>query len=318
MSSKARGSPPSAAALFAGHTLFQSVNTADPAQRNLWARCELAIFAEHRLATVIDPCTLTDGAFAKLCRRALAHNETLSDLARHTFFQPFWIQADGRMAGMVAFTLVPNTPRPFVQVWDFYLLPAARGQGLGRTVLDTVFATAVANGFDGFRLSTEWIYQKAVRYYLRRGLWLTGWKRHLDFARYAGLPDFCCEFTNQVARFAILSKDCNGLLYSARRDGPFLKLSTAPLAQRLDTTRPILLSYALCTFSLGLALNGWPLVRSAEAWDNRFGCGDGGMPEGLAYKIELFEAWAKEQGFLVLTPRIPGLAYRDWQTLMKE
>jgi hypothetical protein len=36
-----------------------------------------------------------------------------------------------------------------------------------------------------------------------------------------------------------------------------------------------------------------------------------GEPEGLAYKIEIFEAIDRRHGFIVRTPRIPGLRYRD-------
>jgi len=36
-----------------------------------------------------------------------------------------------------------------------------------------------------------------------------------------------------------------------------------------------------------------------------------GQPEGLAYKIEIFEAIDHRHGFTVRTPRIRGLRYRD-------
>jgi hypothetical protein len=65
------------------------------------------------------------------------------------------------------------------------------------------------------------------------------------------------------------------------------------------------------TFALHLALAGWPLVRSEEAWEHRYHWSDGGEPEGLAYKIEIFEAVFRERGFEIRTPRLPGLKYRD-------
>jgi hypothetical protein len=37
------------------------------------------------------------------------------------------------------------------------------------------------------------------------------------------------------------------------------------------------------------------------------------MPEGLAYKIGVFEAYARHLGQRIDTPRIPGLVYPDWQ-----
>ena len=45
------------------------------------------------------------------------------------------------------------------------------------------------------------------------------------------------------------------------------------------------------------------------------GWGDAGLPEGLAYKITIFEAYARHLGLLVDTPRIPGLVYPGWQDL---
>ena len=49
----------------------------------------------------------------------------------------------------------------------------------------------------------------------------------------------------------------------------------------------------------------------AYAWAERRKSSDVGQPEGLAYKIEVFEAVARRDGWMVGTPRIPGIAYRD-------
>jgi hypothetical protein len=53
------------------------------------------------------------------------------------------------------------------------------------------------------------------------------------------------------------------------------------------------------------------LVRSEENWERRWHWSDSGEPEGLAYKIAIFEAVCRERGFDVRTPRIPGIPYRD-------
>ena len=65
------------------------------------------------------------------------------------------------------------------------------------------------------------------------------------------------------------------------------------------------------TLATALAVRGWPLIRSEEAWARRHNWSDSGEPEGLAYKIEIFEAIDRRHGFTVRTPRIPGLRYRD-------
>ena len=59
----------------------------------------------------------------------------------------------------------------------------------------------------------------------------------------------------------------------------------------------------------------WPLTRSAQLWEERYASSDCGDPEGLAYKIEVFEAVDRRYGFEVHTPRIPGLAYRDYDDI---
>jgi len=67
---------------------------------------------------------------------------------------------------------------------------------------------------------------------------------------------------------------------------------------------------AVGTFALHLALAGWPLIRSDELWrEGRYA--DAGPPEALAHKIEVFEAIARRDGFVVPTLRIPNVAYRD-------
>ena len=40
--------------------------------------------------------------------------------------------------------------------------------------------------------------------------------------------------------------------------------------------------------------------------------------QGLAYKIEIFEAVDRQRGFEVSTPRIPGLRYRDLDEIDQE
>ncbi|NEX15963.1 MAG: hypothetical protein C1943_04815 [Halochromatium sp.] len=64
-----------------------------------------------------------------------------------------------------------------------------------------------------------------------------------------------------------------------------------------------------------LATQGWPLIRSERTWADRLRWMDAGMPEGLAHKIQLWEAYAQHHGLPVRTPRIPGLSYSSWEAL---
>lgn len=71
------------------------------------------------------------------------------------------------------------------------------------------------------------------------------------------------------------------------------------------------------TFSVALAVNGFPLITSEDAWraQLRRGFSDIGGPEGLAFKIRRFEAWDRKQGWLTPASRIPGLDYPDWDAV---
>jgi hypothetical protein len=51
-----------------------------------------------------------------------------------------------------------------------------------------------------------------------------------------------------------------------------------------------------------LALRGWPLIRSAEKWEREHH-NDFGFPEALAYKVVIWEAWAKARQFVVPSVR---------------
>lgn len=64
------------------------------------------------------------------------------------------------------------------------------------------------------------------------------------------------------------------------------------------------------TIALALAVRGWPLIRSDELWAKRWNWSDCGQPEGLAAKIEVFEAVDRRDGFEVRTPRIARIPYR--------
>src|SRR5262249_4492323 len=63
------------------------------------------------------------------------------------------------------------------------------------------------------------------------------------------------------------------------------------------------------TFATALAVHGLPLIRSPKQWSDRHRWSDLGEPEGLAYKIGIFEAVEREHGYVVVTPRLPGIPY---------
>jgi len=103
-------------------------------------------------------------------------------------------------------------------------------------------------------------------------------------------------------------------LARAEREGERLVLREIDCPSGTDERIRGLAWDAPSTLSLWLALEGWPLVRSTDAWD-KFHYSDAGAPEALAYKIAIWEAWDRAHGWQVETPRVPGLAYPTWEEL---
>ena len=102
------------------------------------------------------------------------------------------------------------------------------------------------------------------------------------------------------------------VLAEAERDGePLLMSDDVP---EVDERLEPLAWNPSSTVALGLALAGWPLVRSNDDWDRSYWA-DAGAPEALAHEITIWEAWDRHHGWVVDTPRIPGLAYPTWTEL---
>lgn len=96
-------------------------------------------------------------------------------------------------------------------------------------------------------------------------------------------------------------------MVEARRQGDLLELDTQ---YRQDDHWELDL-YGVGTMSVLLALAGWPLVRSEAHWAKRHYSSDMGDPEGLAYKIGIFEEVARDYGWSVETTQVRGL--ERWQ-----
>jgi hypothetical protein len=148
-----------------------------------------------------------------------------------------------------------------------------------------------------------------VRFYLDLGLWVSNWKHSLVFAWRDDLPAFHVEAGEREAHFGVVRDGVVEPLLVAEREGERLGW------RQLSEGRSALLWPASQTFAVALAVRGFPLLRSPETWAQRHSWCDGGEPEGLAYKIEVFEAWDRKSGFVVRTPRIPGLSYREWEAI---
>ncbi|GAB3277773.1 hypothetical protein GCM10027589_03670 [Actinocorallia lasiicapitis] len=262
--------------------------------------CDLASTIEGAYGEVLDPALLTPKAVrsweARLGRKAAVWTGRFS--------RRFWLTGPTGDVGTIE---VYRYPHGFgsVHVSSLYVLPRERHRGHARGALNTVYEQAVAAGLDGICLDTDWVWQRAVTYYLDLGMWATAWKHGLTFARAGRLPPYRVIDAEGALTFEIP----DGPLLVARRQGDSLSLTETPLHRRLQAARPrsALPIYALTTFSVHLAVRGHPLIRSPEHWAEARAHCDLGAPEGLAYKIRVFERIAADDGWSVRTPTIPGL-----------
>jgi hypothetical protein len=262
-----------------------------------WLDCELASFAEYRLGDGSDPRGLDSARRANW--QARATTDELWPPSRRQLESCFWLLDAGRRVGTIALGTT-TLGGPWVRVSSVYLFRPCRGRGLARRHLERV-RDALGRPELGLRLSSCWSWQPAVRLYLGMGMWLRTWKRDLEFRSRAGEPAPVIDVGVQAAELSIIREGRRVSLVAAQRVDDRLALDVRAPGDELAVT-------GATTLALALAVNGWPLVRSTEHWD-RLRASDAGAPEGLAHRIELWEAWERDRGWLVDTPRIAGLGY---------
>ncbi len=217
----------------------------------------------------------------------------------------YWILRDGEPVGTITLPPAIGWP-PFQSVEGLYMQPEHRRSGLTGAVLDRVSAAAFHVGYLGTKLSTEWTWPNALRFYLARGFWVWNWKHAITLATFPSWPKWRTSFDGASMSFSLLGDAEPDTIYRAKRRSDILELEIRD--EHLDIEQR---SHGLMTFSLLLALAGWPLVRDESSWSERHRSMDAGYPEGLAEKIRRFEGVAREAGLLVDTTEIPGL--RRWQ-----
>lgn len=273
-----------------------------------WLDCDLASLAEHRIGDATDPRALTAERREDWLKRATLEGSWSVD-DRNKYGRCYWLLDGAERVGTIALTRMVYGFSD-TRVSSLYVFPSKRGRGHGRRALERLAAVLREKGF-GYRLDTCWAWQRTVRFYLRTGHWIYMWKRDLTFC------------TEHRAPRPIIDVSDGGVTLSAEVDGQRVVLATARTQGdrlEIDETHPNVWKgtpfesvawHALSTLSLALALEGRPLVRSQQAWDDARGS-DGGPPESLAQKIEVWEAFDRAQGWRVETPRIPGLTYPTW------
>jgi GNAT superfamily N-acetyltransferase len=266
---------------------------------------EVAAVLEHRRGGVVDPATLSldDVAALRDSERAM-----LTDLELVPRPGALVLLEGDERIGTVCFDDFEGMS-PYAQVSSLYVAPAWRGRGVASELLDGL-ALLLAPAYVGLSLTTYWSWQPAVRFYLRHGCVVRQWKHGLVFLWRTPALRWQVDFAGDVATFTWTQTNRPPRTWTARRRGDWLDwMEPTPFDSDW--------SDGTMTFALLLALRGWPIARSPEALDEGWRWMDCGYPEGLATRIERWEAWDRHHGYRVETPRLPALPYRDWETLEK-
>lgn len=217
----------------------------------------------------------------------------------------YWIRGPHGTVGTVAVETWPRG-RGTLAVSSLYVRPDARRCGHAWGALRGVYDAAVAEGLRGIRLETHWTWQDAVRYYLARGFWVLSWKHALGLALLSDLPVYEVRRVGDALVFLVREGSAMVPLLVAGRGGGRLRLRRTRWYRAMEEREPHGATpfYAMTTLALHLAVRGRPLVRDEASWAQAPQWSDIGEPEGLAYKIALFEQAAREDGWRVGTPAV--------------
>lgn len=288
-----------------GLGLIEAVVPGD--DERLWLDCDLAALAEHRLGDATDPRVLTADRRALWAERATTDGEW--SIADRTYQGCYWLLEGGERVGTIALSH-STFGGADARVASLYVFPTLRGMGVGRRALDRLGAALGERGF-GYRLDTAWSWRHTVRFYQRAGLWVYMWKRDLTLCWGRETPRPIVAVGEREATLAVMRGGERVELARATYEGDRLTLHEAPRELADDRSLGEAYWLATSTLALALAMEGKALVRSPEQWEGSSHA-HGGAPEALAYKITLWEAFDRAQGWRVEQARIPGLVYPTW------
>lgn len=276
-----------------------------------WLGWELASLVELRLQQRLDGGTLTEEERRLWSERATSSGEGLHPPSA-CYQMGFWLLDDAERVGTLTFGSLLG--RALLPLGSLYVLPAHRGRGIATRALEACYRAALKYQLHGIVLNTNWTWQPTLHFYMARKLWVRMWKHDLALVWMADLPAYRVATAGDHAEFSLCEGGWQTLL-RATRSGERLEWQECDAFSARREPFDEVYHLAPGTFALNLALQGWPLIRSTEAWEQRYRWSDAGEPEGLAYKIQIFEAVARQEGYRVDTPRIPGLTYPSWAEL---
>ncbi|MCK6570240.1 GNAT family N-acetyltransferase [Myxococcota bacterium] len=276
--------------------VIAAVDTGSTVEMERFVDCELAAMAEYRLGDGTDPRSVDPWRRADWTERAALGALPLP--AERPGERCFWLTCDGRRIGTVCLGL-RRRARPDMYLGSFYLFPDERGRGRAHASLRSMLFAAATQGI-GLRLTTQWTWGPAVRFWLREGFWLLHWKRSLCLTRRLDTPAPVFTTSGRTASLSVLREgELVPLMRAWQRAGRLCWRTCVP-ATALGPDDPLRsIAHAVpSTFALYLARAGWPLVRSARKAET-LGAADGGAPEGLARAISVNEAEDRACGWCV-------------------
>jgi GNAT superfamily N-acetyltransferase len=273
------------------------------ADTDYFLAAEVAAVLEHCRGRVLDPATLDPADVAALRAEDPSALSELEPVPREGAL--VLCEGDARI-GTVCFDDFEGLS-PYAQISSLYVAPAWRARGVASQLLDGL-AALLSPPYAGLSLTTYWSWQPAVRFYLRHGCTVRQWKHGLVFLWRGEDVRWRVDFRGDVATFTWHRESESPRTWTARRRDGWLDW-TEPTPFDIDW------SDGTMTFAVLLAMRGWPLARGPETLSEGWRWMDCGYPEGLAARIERWEAWDRHRGLRVDTPRIPSLPYRSWLEL---
>jgi GNAT superfamily N-acetyltransferase len=275
-------------------------------ERMLWRACDVALLTEGCFHRRVEPEQLDEVAMRPWIERLRGDFIVPALDAPDAPFEPerrHWLLDRGRRVGIIKLG-VSRFRGPWLFVHSLWVRPEERRRGIAGDRLEALARVAARHDLVGLRLATSWTWQNSLRFYLARNFWVYMWKHDIQLVLEPALPLRRLVQNGDAAHFELVEGGEPRRLWTARRADDRLVLEQ----EHADRSGDVEIDHrARATFAMLLALAGWPLVRSEDHWARRYHSSDVGEPEGLAYKIGVFESVARDRGWVVDTVEIPGL-----------
>jgi GNAT superfamily N-acetyltransferase len=272
------------------------VDLESPRDCAAWAACDLANMVEGCFHRQVDPSTIDTRHWLARLGKSYSTPRFADDdwLTRW-----YWLGTNGGRLGTIALPVSPFGRRR-VPLYSLFVVPALRGRSIATDALRALYECAIEEGFNGVQLETHWAWQRSLKFYLDRKMWVINWKHSITLGWDRAWPAWECEGDERELVFLV----GGDRRLTARRNGDRLVLVEHGGDEGI-------MAYARTTFAVVLAMRGWPMVRSQQQWRDRWQSSDMGEIEGLAAKIQAFERMHELDGWDLRTPRLLGLPHEE-------